>query len=131
MQSDAFTIDHSMFAEDEQVVICIVTKTNKLNQVVEQTTVKIQQTKSHLWDHIKNMGEHIVDECNSKKSKVYAVREDPIMEEECQKAKMPFGFEDVMYAIGKCVNQYAKNDSPSHHKYVYYKGTPDLMPGLF
>jgi len=38
---DAFTIDPSMFAEDEQVVICIVTKMDKLNQVVNQTTVKI------------------------------------------------------------------------------------------
>jgi len=43
---------------------------------------------------------------------------------------MLFAFKGVMYAIGKHVNQYAKNDSPSHHKYVYYKGTPDLMPGL-
>jgi len=35
-----------------------------------------------------------------------------------------------MYAIGKHVNHYAKNDSPSQHRYVYHKGTPDLMPGL-
>ena len=90
---DAFTIDPSMFAEDEQVLIHIVTKTDMLNQVVEQTTVKIQWTKSHLWDCIKNVGKHIVDECNSKKSKVYAVRENPLTEEECQKIKMPFGFQ--------------------------------------
>jgi len=46
---DAFTIDLSMFAEDEQVVICgFVTKIDMLNQVVEQATFKIQQTKSHL-----------------------------------------------------------------------------------
>jgi len=127
---DAFTIDLSMFAEDEQVLICIVTKTDKLNQVVEQTTVKIQWTKSHLWEHIKNVGKHIVDECNSKKSKVYAVRDDPLTEEECEKIKMPFGFEGAMYAVGKHVNHYAKNESSSQNKYVYYKGTPDLMPGL-
>jgi len=101
---DAFTIDPSMFAEDKQIVIHIVTKTNKLNQVVEQTTVKIQHTKSQLWDHVKNVEKHIVDECNSKKSKVYVVREDPPMEEECQKAKMPFVFDGAMYAIGKHVN---------------------------
>jgi len=97
-----------MFAEDEQVLICIVTKTDKFNQVVEQTTAKIQQTKSHLWDCIKNVGKHIVDECNSKKSKVYAVRDDPLTEEECRKAKMLFGFKGAMYAVGKHVNHYAK-----------------------
>jgi len=80
---NAFTIDLSMFAEDKQVLIHIVTKTDNLNQVVEQTTVKIQWTKSNLWDCIKNVGKHIVDECNSKKSKVYAVREDPLTDEEC------------------------------------------------
>ncbi len=43
---------------------------------------------------------------------------------------MPFGFKGAMYAVGKYVNHYAKTNSPSHHKYVYYKGTTDLMPGL-
>ena len=62
-----------------------------------------------------------MDECNSKKSKVCAFKEDPLMKEECQKARMPFGFEGVMYAVGKHVNQYAKNDSLSHHKYVTIK----------
>jgi len=89
---------------------------------VELTTVKIQWTKSHLWDCIKNVGKHIVDECNSKKNKVYAVRDDPLMEEECQKAKMLFGFEGAMYAIGKHINHYAKNDYPSCNKCICYKG---------
>jgi len=127
---NAFTIDLSMFAEDKQVLIHIVTKTDYLNQVVEQTTVKIQRTKSNLWDHIKNVGKHIVDECNSKKSKVYAIRENPLTDEECQKINMPSGFEGAMYAIGKHVNHYAKTEAPSKQKYVYYKRTQDLMPGL-
>jgi len=96
-----------MLAEDEQVVTH-TTKINMLNQVVEQTTVKIQQTKLQLWYHIKNVGKYIGGECSSKTSKVYAVREDPLMEEECQKAKIPFGFEGAMYVIGKHVNHYAK-----------------------
>jgi len=79
---------------------------------------------------IKNVGKCIVDECNSKKSKACVVREDPLTEEECQMIKMPFGFEGAMYAIGEHINHYTKNNSPSQHKYVYYKGTPDLMPGL-
>jgi len=77
-----FTIDTSIFDEDEKVVICILTKSENLNQVVEQTTIKIQWTKSWLWDHIENVGLHIVDECcHSKKSMVYVVRHDLLMEE--------------------------------------------------
>jgi len=72
-------------------VIHILTKTSKLNQVVEQTTIEIQHTKLQLWDGINKAGKHIVDECKSKK--IYAVREDPLTEEECQKTNMLFEFE--------------------------------------
>jgi len=47
-----------------------------------------------------------------------------------KKAKMPHRFEGVMYAIGKHVSLYAKTDLMSHDKYMYYKGTHNLMPYL-
>jgi len=64
---------------------------------------------------------HIVDECHSKTCKLYAVRDDPLTEDEYQKANIPCGF-----VIGKHINHYAKIDSPSGEKYVYYKATPKI-----
>jgi len=101
-----------------------------LNQVVEQTMVKIQRSRSQLWNWVKNISKHVVDKLLHKQSKVYAVCDEPLTKEECEKAKMPHGFEGAMYAIGKHVNHYAKTESPSSQKYCFYKGSPELMPGL-
>jgi len=58
------------------------------------------------------------------------VHDELLTKEECEKAKMPHGFEGAMYAIGKHVDLYAKTESPSSQKYHCYTGMPDLMPGL-
>jgi len=36
------------------------------------------------------------------------VHHEPLTKDECEKAKMPHGFEGAMYAIGKHVNHNAK-----------------------
>jgi len=122
--------DAAIIDENQQILLHIVTKGNNLNQVVEQTTVKIQRSRSQLWNQVKNISKHVVEKLVHKQSKVYAVRDEPLMKEECEKAKMPHGFNGVMYAIGKHVNLYAKTESPSSQKYRCYAGMPDLMPDL-
>jgi len=126
----AYCIDAAIIDENQQILLHIVTKGNNLNQVVEQTTIKIQRSRSQLWNWVKNISKHVVEKLVHKQSKVYAVHDEPLMKEECEKAKMPHGFEGAMYAIGKHVDLYAKTESPSSQKYCCYTGMPDLMPGL-
>ena len=108
---DAYCIDATIIDENEQIMLHIVTKGDNLNQVVEQTTVKIQRSKSQMWNWVKNVSKHDVDKLLHKKDKVYAVHDELLTKDECIKAKMPHRFEGAMYAIGKHVDHYSKTES--------------------
>jgi len=64
---DAYCIDATIIDENEQIMLHIVTKGDNLNQVVEQTTVKIQRSKSQMWNWVKNVSKHVVDKLLHKK----------------------------------------------------------------
>jgi len=74
-----------------------------------------------MWYCIKNVEKHILMN-HGKKSKVYAVRHDLLMEEECEKPNIHLDLKVQCIPLAMSIN--AKIDSPSHNKYVYYKGTP-------
>ena len=62
---NAYLIDASNIAEHEQKIIRVVTKDDNLNQVVEQTSIRIQRTQSELWKRIQKLALPIGDHLSS------------------------------------------------------------------
>jgi len=47
----------------------------------------------------------------------------PMSEEECRRVNLPYGFDGVMFALGKHVNQYQ-----AFKNYIKYSGTHHFEP---
>jgi len=87
----------------------VVTNDENLNQVVEQTTVRVQRIQSDLWKRICQISLPVIEKLNSKD--YCNVRDKPLSKEECEFIGMQKGFDGCMYALGKHVYQYAPQES--------------------
>jgi len=125
---DAYLLDTSSFQKGESRLLRVVTNDENLNQVVEQTTVRVQRIQTDLWRRIRRISLPVIEKLNSKD--YCNVRDNPLSKEECQFIGMEKGFDGSMYAIGKHVYQYAPRDSHPSSKYRTYSGTNDLHPEL-
>jgi len=73
--------------------------------VVEQTTVRVLRIQTNLWKRICRISLPVIEKLNPKD---YAsIRDQPLMQEECDFIDMHKGFDGCMYALGKHVYQYA------------------------
>ncbi len=103
-----------------------MTNDENFNQVVKQTTKKLQRIQSELWKRICRISLPVIEKLNS--NYCCNVRDKPLSKEECDFIGMPKGFDGSMYALGKHVYQYAPKESQPSSKYRTYAGTNDLQP---
>jgi len=105
---DAFMIDSNTIENDEQILICMVVHKSDCNHVDDQCTICIQRiVNSPEWDRPHKLcialdsqlsgrdPNWMIPACNMLKS-----------EEDCGRINLPYGFDGVMFALGKDVNQY-------------------------
>ena len=60
-----YLIDASNIAEHEHKIVWVVTKDENLNQVVEQTFIRVQSTQSELWKRLRKLASPIADHLSS------------------------------------------------------------------
>jgi len=127
---NAYLIDASNIAEHEQKYICVVTKDDNLNQVVEQTSIRIQRIQSESWKRLRKLALPIADHLSSSEKECFSVHGKPLSKEQCNAIRLPVGFDGSMYALGKHVDLFACQDINSTLQYCMYNGTEKMLPFL-
>jgi len=105
---NAFVIDLNSIDNNQEILICVVIHKLDCNHVDDQCTIHIQRiVNSPEWDRCCEQCV-AVGSCLAKSDRnvIGPVRHVPMSEEECARADLPYGFDGVMYALGKHVNQY-------------------------
>jgi len=103
---NAYVLDALSIPEGEQKLIQIVTKDENLNQVVEQTTVRVLRTQSNLWKHVRMLSLPIGNLIQSAPYQFNCVLNNILSHEDCCHIQMPYAFEVRMFAVGKHVDLY-------------------------
>ncbi len=124
---NAFMIDLNTIDNNKEILICVVIHKSDCNHVDDQCTIHIQRiVDSPEWDrcheHCVALGSQLA-RCDP--NKILPVRHMPKSEDECQRVNLPYGFDGVMYAVGKHVNQYE-----AFKNYVKYNGTHNFEPDV-
>jgi len=123
----ALIIDSSTIEDHQQIVIphAVVHKLD-LNHVDDQCTIQIQRVSdSPQWERIQEFGLQIGTQLQNKEENVHPTYEEPLTENECIQAGLPYRFDGGMYAFGKHVYNYGK-EKP----YVEYCGTHWFQPHI-
>ena len=63
---DAYLLDTSSFQKGESRLLRVVTNDENLNQVVEQTTMRVQRIQTDLWRRIQQISLPVIEKLNSK-----------------------------------------------------------------
>ncbi len=120
-------IDSKSIDNNQDILICVVIHKSDHNHVDDQCTICIQRIVNSLeWDMCHEQCVAL-GSCMARHDPnvIVPVHHVPKSEEECQGVNLPYGFDGVMYALGKHVNQYQ-----AFKNYVKYNGTHNFEPDV-
>ena len=99
-------IDSNTIYNDEEILISLVIHKSDLNHVDDQCTIRIQQIVQNTeWDRCHEkciaLGSVLA---RHDPTRIIPVRHVPKSEEESARVNLPYGFDGVMHALGKCLS---------------------------
>ena len=96
--------------------------------MVEQTTIRVLRTQLDLWKHVRMLSLPIANLIQSVPHQFNHVRNNTLNCDECHHIQMPYRFEGSMFAVGKHVNCYVRQDNMKSRQYCMYRGMENRLP---